>query len=144
VTVHADAYAGLPARRRAWRLAWMVRAVHTAYLFWVVFGAAIAAGHPAVLRLHLVCAAYAVFITAGHAFTRGRLMCPLTTLEHRLLARAGMPHAGEAFLLRWLPAGTRPPRQAQARLRWCVAAVAMAVAAIALDAVVGRAAGPIS
>ncbi|HWP35657.1 MAG TPA: DUF2784 domain-containing protein [Thermodesulfobacteriota bacterium] len=77
-------------------LADLVLVVHFGFVAFVVLGALLARGHRRLQALHLLAATYAVGVAAV------RWVCPLTSLEYWLRARAGQPVDGRGFLARLL------------------------------------------
>ena len=97
-------------------LAGLVLCVHLLFNIWVVFGAAVTAGRPALERLHVISLFY------GAVMENIALPCPLTVAQKWLISEAGRAPYRGGFVLHYLQAVVAPQFPLEL-LRWGAVAV---------------------
>lgn len=113
-------------------LAQCVLMLHLAFVAWGLFGAAFTRGRRAATRLHVVTMVYGVLITWADLLTQGRVECPLTWLENRLLDEGGATPHDTWFLMRLLLWIGRPSLHPESVPPWGLAVATLGVAALNL------------
>lgn len=84
-------------------LAVAVLILHLAWIVWVIFGALVTRGRPALRTFHIASLLYGIFIEVAPWPP-----CPLTVLEQWLEGRAGIIPYHEPFLVHYLEAAIYP------------------------------------
>jgi hypothetical protein len=114
-------------------LAQCVLILHLAFVAWGLFGAAFTRQSRFATQLHAATLIYGVFITWADLLSQGRVECPLTWLENRLLHEAGVAPHQTWFLMRLLLWVGRPSLHPASIPTWGLAAATLTVALLNLS-----------